>query len=158
MKLPFQWGLLTLNEMSILIPIIVIVTYFFFRQVWYHNRKIKHHASLEKIKLSVIKPNVILPEVEIFFKYRYGGGVYTGRGFINMKEFYLPEDTTLYYNRENTPILETETHTFADEEHIEAYLLTHADKVSIHIDPVEPYRFEIIHLYTETQNSQNKIQ
>jgi hypothetical protein len=144
--------------MSILIPLIVVVSYFFFRQIWYHNRKIKHHASLEKIKLSIIKPNVILPEAEIFFKYKYGGGIYTGRGYINMKEFQLPDDSKLYYNTEGIPILEIDDRAYADEEHIESYLLTHADKVSIHIDPVEPYRFEIINIYTEAQNSQNKIQ
>lgn len=101
---------------------------------------------------------MILPEAEIFFKYKYGGGIYTGRGYINMKEFQLPDDSRLYYNLEGIPILEIDDRAYANEEHIESYLLTHADKVSIHIDPVEPYRFEIINIYTEAQNSQNKIQ
>jgi hypothetical protein len=143
--------------MTLILPIIVILSYLFFRQVWYHNRKIKHLATIEKIKLSIIKPNLILPEVEVFFKYQYGGGLYIGRGFVKMLDFNIPNDCSLVYNQENTPVLTHNDKIYANEEHIEAFLLNLSDKVNIHIDPVEPYRFEIINLSHESQNPQNKI-
>jgi len=145
------------NSMTLILPIIIILSYLFFRQVWYHNRKIKHLATIEKIKLSVIKPNLILPEVEVFFKYQYGGGLYIGRGFVKMLDFNIPDGCSLAYNQENTPVLTYNDKIYAEEEHIEAFLLNLSDKVNIHIDPVEPYRFEIINLSQESQNTQNKI-
>ncbi len=116
-----------------------------------------HLATIEKIKLSIIKPNLILPEVEVFFKYQYGGGLYIGRGYVKMLDFNIPESCSLVYNHENIPILTNNDKIYANEEHIEAFLLNLSDKINIHIDPVEPYRFEIINLSHESQNPQNKI-
>ncbi len=143
--------------MTLLLPIIVVLSYLFFRQVWYNNRKIKYIASIEKIKLSIIRPNVILPEVEVFFKYQYGGGLYIGRGYVKMLDFNIPEGCNLGYNKENIPVLTNKEKIYANEEHIETFLLSVSDKINIHIDPVEPYRFEIINLCQESQNTQNKI-
>jgi len=143
--------------MYYVLPVLIVIFYFLVRQVIYNNRKIKFLASIEKIKLSIIRPNLITPEVEIFFKYLYGGGIYTGRGFIPLSEFKIYQDFKIYYNTNEVPILEYEEKSFPNEEHIEAFLLSISNSVYINIDPIEPYRFEILNLHSELQNPQNKI-
>lgn len=143
--------------MTILLSILVVLMTLVLRQVIYHRRKIPASATIEKIKLSIIKPNLITPEVEIFFKYPFGGGIYTGRGYVSLKDFHLSGDARIFYNEENIPILEDGDGIYGDEEHIEAYLLGYYNLVSLNIDPIEPYRFEILHLDSESANTRNKI-
>lgn len=139
--------------MIYILPALIVLFTLILRQILYHNRKIILTASIEKIKLSVIRPNLITPEVQLFFKYPYGGGVYTGNGYISIKDFQLSASSKIFYNDENIPILEDGDSVYGDEEHIEAYLLGQFNSVQIHIDPVEPYRFEIIQLTSESTNS-----
>lgn len=142
--------------MIYILPVLIVLLTLILRQVLYHNRKIQVIASIEKIKLSVIRPNLITPEVQIFFKYPYGGGIYTGNGYVSLNEFHLKTNSKIFYNEENIPILESGEMVYGDEEHIEAHLLEQFSAVQIHIDPIEPYRFDIIELTTESTNT-NKI-
>jgi hypothetical protein len=132
--------------MSIVAGFIVIAFYFFFRQFWFSTRKIQHVGLIERIDLCIISPDVFLNEVEVTYKYYFGGGVYKGKGYANLFDFLGTGEYRLFYNSKMIPILEVGDKQIISEEHIESYLLSFVDTVNIYIDPIEPYRSKMIDL------------
>ncbi len=139
--------------MSLLIPFLVIMSYLIVRQVWFRNRKINHLGVIEKINLCIIYPDVFLTEVEVHYKYYFGSGVYSGKGYTNLYDFLDTTDYRLYFNSQMMPVLSVGDKTFVSEEHIESYLINQIDTVSLNIDPIEPYRSKFIELYSEPQKT-----
>jgi hypothetical protein len=143
--------------MSLVLPLLVVVSYLFMRQFWFHARKIKHIALIEKIDLCTIEPDLLLPEIKVYYKYYFGGGVYNSKGYILLCD-YLVDGYTLDFNQFKMPILNHRDKTIVSEEHIEQYLLNYCDTLSIHVDPIEPYHSEIIEIFSQSKSTQNKIQ
>lgn len=94
--------------------------------------------------------DLIVPEVDVHYKYYYKDGVYYGSGFLVLSDFLDQQDYSITFNQGHIPILETSGKTFITEEHIEAYLLELHDRVSIHVDPVEPFHSKIEGLSSES--------
>lgn len=140
--------------MSILAAFIVVVFYFVLRQAWFSARKIHHVALIDRIDLCTISPDVFLTEVELTYKYYFGGGVYHGKGYVNLFDFLDTGDYRLYFNPQMIPVLVVGEKQIASEEHIESYLLSLVDTVNIFIDPIEPYRSEMIDLHSNSIGAQ----
>lgn len=136
--------------MTFLILVLAIVSYFFLRQIWFGMRRVRHYAAIDKIQLCTFAPNIFLPEVSITYKYYVGGGVYKGRGYVNLLDFFGDTEYKLSYSPEMIPILTVSEKQFISEEHIETYLLGIFDTVCIYYDPVEPFRSEIIELHSNS--------
>ncbi|MCB1194443.1 MAG: hypothetical protein H7A23_11860 [Leptospiraceae bacterium] len=130
----------------------IIISYFIIRRFFYQKRKIKFIASIERISLCFIQPDLILPEVYIKFKYYYGGGVYFGDGYTLLCDMLDSYDYSINFNQYHLPTLFVNGKFFITEEHIEAYLLSKYNIVTIFIDPVEPYHSEIDELYNESMS------
>ncbi|MCB1142955.1 MAG: hypothetical protein H7A24_15635 [Leptospiraceae bacterium] len=135
----------------------VVISYFFIRHVWFHKRKIHHIAIIEKLEICTIEPDLLLPEINVYYKYYFGGGVYTGRGYLLLTDF-LKGEYFLEFNQFHEPILTHNDKTFVSEEHIENYLLSIVDTLSINVDPIEPFHSEIIEIFSQSKSTQNRIQ
>ena len=116
---------------NFIIPVLIVLTYFLFRRLWFDLRKTRIVASIEKISIGVIQPNIILPEVSIRYKYYYGEGVYFGTGYILLQDFLFPYDYKAGFT-------------------LETFLLNQYELVSVFIDPVEPFQSEIEAIFTES--------
>ncbi|MDX1960377.1 MAG: hypothetical protein SFU98_17535 [Leptospiraceae bacterium] len=110
------------------------------------------------MSLCTFQPDIIVPEVKISYKYYFGGGIYTGEGFLFVSHFLGEKDYQIYFNKLLIPVLETEGEVLVSEEHIETYLLSKMDTVPIHLDPIEPYRSKLLYTINQTQDTRNKTQ
>ncbi len=129
--------------MIILLPLLFLLSYFLVRKVWFQLKRVRTVATIEKISLGILEPNLVLPEVKVFYKYYFQSGLYYGAGYMNVADF-LPEETFHFHiSRENLPILYYGEEEITSEEHIEHFLLSRAGSVLIHIDPIEPYHSQI---------------
>lgn len=129
--------------MTILVPVIFLITYLFIRKVWFHLRKIRTVAGIEKISLCLFEPDVFLPEIRVQYKYYFQGGVYYGSGFMLLADFLSEEPYTLRWNRDHLPVLEFAGYDFVSEEQIEHLLLQRFPSILVYIDPVEPFHSQI---------------
>lgn len=136
--------------MTVLIVFLAVVSYFVLREFWFGMRRTKHYATIDRIQLCTFAPNIFLPEVYITYKYYVGGGVYKGKGYVNLSDFLGDIDYRLCYNSDMIPVLSIADKQFFSEEHIETYLLSIFDTVCIYYDPVEPFRSEIIDLHSNS--------
>ncbi|MCX8000033.1 MAG: hypothetical protein N3A69_13950 [Leptospiraceae bacterium] len=136
--------------MTVIIIILAIAGYFTLRQFWFGKRRIKHFASIDRIQLCTIAPDIFLPEVSISYKYYVGGGVYKGRGYVSLLDFIGETDYKLFYNSNMLPVLWISDKQFVSEEHIESFLLEIFDTVCIYYDPIEPFHSEIIELHSNS--------
>lgn len=98
----------------------------------------------------MIKPDLILPEVNVKFKYYYGGGVYYGSGYALLGEMLNTYDYSIFFNQHQIPVLYLNGKYILTEEHIESYLLKNYNIVTIFIDPIEPYNSEMYELYNKS--------
>ena len=135
---------------NFIIPVLIVLTYFLFRRLWFDLRKTRIVASIEKISIGVIQPNIILPEVSIRYKYYYGEGVYFGTGYILLQDFLFTYDYKAGFTPEGIPYILVGDKSFLSEEHIETFLLNQYELVSVFIDPVEPFQSEIEAIFTES--------
>ncbi|WCL48700.1 hypothetical protein [Leptospira sp. GIMC2001] len=126
--------------MTVILPLLFLLSYFFIRKVWFQLRKIRTLASIEKIDLGVIEPDLILPEVKIYYKYYFQGGVYFGHGYLLLAEFLDDDDYLAHMNLDRMLVLEVDSEKIISSEHIETYLLNQYSSVFVYIDPIEPYR------------------
>lgn len=139
--------------MTYLLTFLLLVSYFVVHRVWIRNRKIQHLGTIEKLHLCVIYPDLFLTEVEVHYKYYFGNGVYSGKGYAQVFDFLDSTDYKLYFNSQMIPVLVVGDKTFVSEEHIESYLLDRIETVSLKIDPIEPYRSKFLGLLVEPQKS-----
>ncbi len=135
---------------NFVIPVLIVLTYFLFRRLWFEWRKTRIVASIEKITIGVIQPDIILPEVSIRYKYYYGEGVYFGTGYLLLQDFLFPYDYKSGFTPEGMPYILVGDKSFLSEEHIETFLLNQYELVSVFIDPVEPFQSEIEAIFTES--------
>jgi hypothetical protein len=140
--------------MSILAALLIVVCYFLLRQVWFGARKIPHVALIDRIELCTIAPDVFLTEVEVTYKYYFGGGVYHGKGYVHLFDFLGSGDYRLSFSPEMVPIFQFQDKVFVTEEHIESFLLSLVDTVNIYIDPIEPFRSKMIDLHINSLGAQ----
>jgi hypothetical protein len=136
--------------MAIVLVFILISAYLFFRRMWFNRRKIKLIAAIERIQICTIEPNIILPEVEVKFKYYFGGGVYFGTGYLLMSDFLEGGEYRIFYNDHGIAVLNSDSKMILSEEHIESYLLSFHQFVSVWVDPVEPFHSELQELYNNS--------
>ncbi|MCZ8158173.1 MAG: hypothetical protein O9264_18790 [Leptospira sp.] len=129
--------------MAILIPLLFLFSYFFIRKIWFQLRKIRTVASIERIQIGTIQPNLVLPEVKVHYKYYFQSGLYFGVGYLNIADFIPGEEFHLHLAPNQTPILYHGDDEYITEEHIEHFLLSHGGSVFIYIDPIEPYHSRI---------------
>ena len=129
--------------MKIALFFLIVTSYFYFRKVWFNYRKIRAVSSIEKITLQMFKPDIILPEVEVEYKYYSQQGVYFGRGLLHLSSFIGSDTFVFYLNEHNLPVLETGEDKFVTEEQIEHFLLSRYNSLIIFIDPVEPFHSTI---------------
>ena len=139
--------------MTAIVTLILILSYVIFRQFLFDRRKIHQKGIIDRISLCVIHPDTILPEVEVFFKYYFGGGVYKGKGYCLLTDFLSDTDYRIEFNAFLEPILFIGDKVFVSMEHIESYLLSSIDTVILEIDPVEPYRVKLLGLNEESQGA-----
>jgi hypothetical protein len=144
--------------MTILLTLLLVFAYFFIRNVWFSNRKIEHGALIERVNLCIIHPDIILPEVEVHYKYYFGGGVYNGKGYALLSDFLRTFEYKIFFNQYLTPILQINDKMIVSEEHIEAFLLEYQDTVFIHLDPIEPYRSKLLETTNQSQDAKHKTQ
>jgi len=129
--------------MAILIPLLFLFSYFFIRKIWFQLRKIRTVASIEKIQIGIIQPNLVLPEVKVHYKYYFQSGLYYGAGYLNISDFIPASEFHLHLGENQTPILFMNDQEYITEEHIEHFLLSQGGSVFIYIDPIEPYHSRI---------------
>lgn len=125
--------------MSFLLPVLLLSFYFYMRRIWFQLRKIKTIASIEKMDFGVIRPELVLPEVKIHYKYYYQGGVYFGKGYILLSDFLDGRDYEAYFNPLGMMAMDVDGETIVSEEHMEFYLTGIYPSVFVFIDPIEPY-------------------
>ncbi|PJZ71256.1 hypothetical protein CH373_01740 [Leptospira perolatii] len=125
--------------MPYLIPVLFVISYLFVRKVWFHLRKIRTVAGIEKISLCLFEPDLFLPEVRVLYKYYFQGGVYFGSGYILLTDFLSREEYELYKNTDDLPVLEVGEFQIVSEEKIEHFLISKFPSIIVFIDPVEPY-------------------
>ncbi|MDZ4727370.1 MAG: hypothetical protein SH817_14525 [Leptospira sp.] len=129
--------------MAILIPLLFLFSYFFIRKIWFQLRKIRTVASIEKIQIGIIQPNLVLPEVKVHYKYYFQSGLYYGVGYLNVSDFLPGLEFHLHLGQNQIPSLFLDDQEYITEEHIEHFLLSHGASVFIYIDPIEPYHSRI---------------
>lgn len=132
------------------IPLLFLLSYFFLRFLWNNNNRVELEASIERISICTMDKDLIVPEVHVRYKYYYKDGVYHGDGFLVLSELLNNHDYEIHFNEHELAILEVDGKIITTEEHIEAYLLSLHDKVSIYIDPVEPFHSRIKKVANET--------
>ncbi|EKO76891.1 MULTISPECIES: hypothetical protein [unclassified Leptospira] len=125
--------------MPILIPVLILISYFLIRKIWFHLRKIRTIAGIEKISLCVFYPDLFLPEVRVFYKYYFQGGIYYGSGYMLLTDFLGQEEYSIYRNADGLPVLEMENQVVLSEEQIEHFLMQKYPSIIVYIDPVEPF-------------------
>ncbi|WP_108929080.1 hypothetical protein [Leptospira johnsonii] len=125
--------------MPYLIPVIFVLLYLLVRKVWFHLRKIRTVAGIEKISLCVFQPDLFLPEVRVLYKYYFQGGVYFGSGYMLLADFLDQEEYEIYRNLDGLPVLETGDFQIVSEERIEHFLSIRYPSIIVFIDPVEPF-------------------
>lgn len=125
--------------MSIIFPLLVLLFYFYLRKIWFQLRKIKTLASIERIDLGRIEPNIILPEVKISYKYYFQAGVYYGKGYLLLSDFLDDREYEAYLNEDRMVVLDLYEDQIISSEHIESYLTSMYSSVFVYIDPIEPY-------------------
>lgn len=121
----------------------MIIGYFVFRKFRFGRRKIRINAQIDRIHLCTFDPDMIVPEVEIKYKYYYEKGVYYGEGFVGLADLLGTADYKIYMNHNLIPVFCMEDKVFVSEEQIETYLLSIRDSLYVYIDPVEPFHSEI---------------
>lgn len=124
--------------MIFLLFALIVLTYFFFRKIWFNQRKIRAVSTIEKITLRVIRPDIILPEVEVLYKYYSQRGVYYGKGYLHINSF-IGNEPFVIYMKYGAPVMEVGDNSYVTEEIIEHYLLSCHNSLIIFIDPVEPF-------------------
>jgi hypothetical protein len=129
--------------MTILLPLLFFATYLYLRKIWFQLRKVKTLAGIERLDLGFIRPDIILPEVRVKFKYYFQGGLYYGKGYLLVSDFLDGENYELYRDSNDLPVLEIGSQVVVSEEHIESYLTNRYPSVFVYIDPIEPYRFRL---------------
>lgn len=129
--------------MAILIPLVFLFSYFFIRKIWFQLRKIRTIATIERIELGVIRPNLILPEVKVRYKYYFQQGLYYGSGYLNIVDFLPGKEYHMHLGPGDVPILFVDGEEILTEEHIEHYLLSQGGSVFLYLDPIEPYHSRI---------------
>lgn len=125
--------------MPYLIPVIFVISYLLVRKIWFHLRKIRTVAGIEKISLCVFQPDLFLPEVRVLYKYYFQGGVYFGSGYMLLSDFLDREEYDIYRNLDGLPVLETGELQIVSEERIEHFLSLRYPSIIVFIDPVEPF-------------------
>ncbi len=135
--------------MEFVLPVLLGFAFFYLRKVWSDRRKIPAIGIIDRISLCKIQPDIISPEVNVRYKYYYDSGVYFGNSYVVITDFFGDRDFQLYLNSENDPVLEFADQRLISEEYIEEYLLGRSSNVVINLDPVEPYRSEILELKNE---------
>ncbi|MCW7466936.1 hypothetical protein [Leptospira levettii] len=129
--------------MAILIPLVFLFSYFFIRKIWFQLRKIRTVGTIERIELGYIRPNLILPEVKVHYKYYFQSGLYYGSGYLGLSDFLPTEGFHLHLGPGENPILYVGDLEIITEEHIEHYLLSKGGSVFLYLDPIEPYHSRI---------------
>lgn len=127
-------------KMTFILPILLLSFYFYMRKIWFQLRKIKTLASIERIDLGIIQPEMVLPEVKIHYKYYYQGGVYFGKGYLLVSDFLDEMDYHAYFNPVGMVVLDVDGDSVVSAEHIEAYLMSRYPSVFVYMDPIEPYQ------------------
>ncbi|MCZ8239815.1 MAG: hypothetical protein O9346_14780 [Leptospiraceae bacterium] len=126
--------------MTVLLPVLILVVYFYIRKVWFQLRKIKTLASIERLDLGLIHPNLVLPEIKVYYKYYFQGGVYFGRGYLLLADFLDEREYNAFMDENQMVVLDFEGEYIVTSEHIENYLLRLYPSVFVYIDPIEPYK------------------
>lgn len=134
--------------MEFLLPCLLGFAFFYLRRIWYDRRKVRFMAIIDRISLCKIEPDIILPEVKVRYKYYFDSGVYFGSNYISVTDFLGDKQFRFYLNSEKIPVLEIDENCIVSEEHIEEFLLRNLSSAEIFLDPVEPFRSEIIELKT----------
>ncbi|EMG22808.1 hypothetical protein LEP1GSC150_4604 [Leptospira interrogans serovar Copenhageni str. LT2050] len=98
--------------MPILIPVLILISYLLIRKIWFHLRKIRTIAGIEKISLCVFYPDLFLPEVRVFYKYYFQGGVYYGSGYMLLTDFIGQEEYSIYRNADGLLFLKWKIRSF----------------------------------------------
>ncbi|WP_244594375.1 hypothetical protein [Leptospira ryugenii] len=111
--------------------------------MWFQLRKIRTLASIERIQIGTIEPNLVLPEVKVHYKYYFQSGLYYGSGYLNLEDFLPAEEFHLLLGKNSIPSLFINGSEIITEEHIEHFLLSQAASVFVYIDPIEPYHSRI---------------
>jgi len=128
--------------MNLLLFLLFVTLYFYFRSVWFNYRKIRAVSSIEKITLMTFGPDIVLPEVQVKYKYYSQKGVYFGKGHIHISKF-IGNQPFVVYTRQGIPVMEVGDDMYVTEEQIEHYLLSNYNSLIIYIDPVEPFHSSI---------------
>jgi hypothetical protein len=129
--------------MTVLLPLLLLIVYFYIRKVWFQLRKVKTLAVIERMDLGLIFPNLVLPEVKIKYKYYFQGGVYFGTGYLLVSDFLDEKDYNIYINEDKLVVLEVDGERIISAEHIESFLLNFYPSVFVYIDPIEPYLYRL---------------
>ncbi len=129
--------------MAILIPLLFLFSYFFIRKVWFQLRKVRTLGTIERIQIGIIRPNLVLPEAKVHYKYYFQSGLYFGSGYLNVSDFLPGKEFHLHLGEADLPTMYVDESEITSEEHIEHYLLSHAGSVFLYIDPIEPYHSRI---------------
>ncbi|MBE7412294.1 MAG: hypothetical protein L6Q54_13250 [Leptospiraceae bacterium] len=135
--------------MEFILPILLGFIFLYLRRVWSDSRKVRAIGFIDRVTLCKIHPDIVSPEVEIRYKYYYDSGVYFGLGYILITDFIGKKEFNLYFDSKENAIFEMEGLRVFSEEHIEEYLLRNYSCVLILLDPVEPYRSEIVEVKKE---------
>lgn len=115
----------------------------FIKRFWYARQKVRLPATIDKVNLCVMEPGLIVPEVNVRYKYYFKNGLYYGNGYAELRDLLNQEEYEISFNQAGEPILKVAGKLLITEEHIEAYLLELHETVDILIDPIEPFHSEI---------------
>ena len=126
---------------------LIVVGYLFLSKLRSDKRKILATAEIEKISLSIMDPDIILPELEIEYKYYFAEGIYIGQAYVLLKDFLQEYEYETGFTKTAEPFLSIGEKVFVTEEHIEAFLINQFSTVLIQVDPKEPYisNFDSLH-------------
>lgn len=126
-----------------LFTFLIVVLLFFTAKLLSDKRKVIITAEIEKISLGVFKPEMIVPEISIEYKYYFEKGIYIGKGFLLFSDF-INDDFRIGFNEHQIPFLQYEGNLYLAVEHIESFLLSKQDRIKILVDPKLPYISEIL--------------
>ena len=116
--------------LGIIIITIVFSGYHFVKYIFHGKQnKVIQKARIDKITLHQIG-DLWSPEVYLTYYFAYNKKTYWGKDYIRIDAL-LPAWELLLFDRNNYPILRSEVGEFAGEEHIEAFILSQVDNITI---------------------------
>jgi len=135
LTLPDLW--LTFSFIFIVIVITIIYKKYFFQE----KNAIQINAQINKIKIHQID-NIWSPELEIFYSFYYNENIFENKNFLSI-DYFLEDEQFLLINRNQVPILLLSDKELKGEEHIETYILSLSNIITIEFNLENPSQSRI---------------